>query len=208
MIYAPLRSSREGDPLLETGAYLRAFLRHEAGGSAPGGRGRPAAPSRLPRRRARGETGRAVENLSPRARGVSPRGTSGRHGIQPPNNPLIVIFTQPDAFALQPKHPTHTYRARVSPPPPTFVWGPGGEPLSLPDSGNLQHQQRLSSRERAAPRGSAGLPRSRLPARGTEPGTAGALLTPLRKFSSSTPVAKNQGVRGTRTRKKERRQPG
>lgn len=149
----------------------------------PGAGAVPPPPPACPAAAPGGETRRAVENLSPRARGVSPRGTSGRHGAQPPSNPLIiVIFTQPVAFALQPKHPTYTYRARVSPPPPTYVWGPGGEPLALPDTGNLQHQPRLPSREPAVPRGSPGLPRSRLPARGTEPGTAGALLPLLRKM--------------------------
>lgn len=141
----------------------------------PGAGAAPPPPPACPAAAPGGETGRAVENLSPRARGVSPRGTSGRHGAQPPNNPLTVIFTQALAFARQPKHPTYTYRARVSPPPPTYVWGPGGEPLALPDSGNLQHQPRLPSREPAVLRGSAGLPRSRVP------GTALALLPPLRK---------------------------
>lgn len=48
MIYALLCSSKEGDPLLETGAYLRAFLRHETGAAAaarPEAGARPAAPS-------------------------------------------------------------------------------------------------------------------------------------------------------------------
>lgn len=51
MIYALLCSSKEGDPLLETGAYLRAFLRHETGAAAaarPEAGARPAAPSLPP----------------------------------------------------------------------------------------------------------------------------------------------------------------
>lgn len=44
MIYALLCSSKEGDPLLETGAYLRAFLRHETGAAAAA---RPEAGARL-----------------------------------------------------------------------------------------------------------------------------------------------------------------